>query len=425
MKKVLIFLLLCSNYTAFAQPKYDGNIRHIEDRSGLGIDAECNVSVFVDGITAGPHFRHSLNSININSLKINGATYSASQIPENVLNTIKEDARIQVSFDLYDGDIKIKKLDGYSHISWDQLLRLPESEHYKQATTDDGVKLYKSGRLSIRNVKITSLTYTSSTLQSFISEIRNPATAPVKATSKVIDNSVTEVSVHMSDSNIAGSGSDNEGGKQEGQENNTVANQSTPTGLPPNTSGNDPLANYAPSPAYSGATTKQEVYVQAAATVVGSLVDEMNANYDKKMERWKRESEANSAAIRAASKKKTEVKFKAEFLPLMQQAVNGDDDARMTLYYAGRELDCYDYVSYVQGQEWIKQAAANNNINGILQNSLSLGYMGPECIAELEKKGYAWNRDVFYTEIAFGEHNLKTWSEALPGFLRWASENKA
>ncbi|MCF2497568.1 alpha/beta hydrolase [Dyadobacter chenhuakuii] len=45
-----------------------------------------------------------------------------------------------------------------------------------------------------------------------------------------------------------------------------------------------------------------------------------------------------------------------------------------------------------------------------------------ECIAELEKKGYAWNRDVFYTEIAFGEHNLKTWSEALPGFLRWASE---
>ncbi|WP_035362238.1 alpha/beta hydrolase [Dyadobacter alkalitolerans] len=48
-----------------------------------------------------------------------------------------------------------------------------------------------------------------------------------------------------------------------------------------------------------------------------------------------------------------------------------------------------------------------------------------ECIAELEKKGYTWNRDVFYTEIAFGEHNLKTWSEALPGFLRWASDNKA
>ncbi|MCF2490888.1 esterase family protein [Dyadobacter sp. CY347] len=45
-----------------------------------------------------------------------------------------------------------------------------------------------------------------------------------------------------------------------------------------------------------------------------------------------------------------------------------------------------------------------------------------ECIAELERKGYAWNRDVFYKEIAFGEHNLKTWSEALPDFLRWVSQ---
>lgn len=43
-----------------------------------------------------------------------------------------------------------------------------------------------------------------------------------------------------------------------------------------------------------------------------------------------------------------------------------------------------------------------------------------ECIAILEKKGYAWNRDVFYKEIALGEHNLLTWSEALPDFFRWA-----
>ena len=43
-----------------------------------------------------------------------------------------------------------------------------------------------------------------------------------------------------------------------------------------------------------------------------------------------------------------------------------------------------------------------------------------ECIAELERKGYAWNRDVCYTEIELGEHNLDTWSKALPAFLSWA-----
>ncbi|MCE7068462.1 esterase family protein [Dyadobacter sp. CY326] len=43
-----------------------------------------------------------------------------------------------------------------------------------------------------------------------------------------------------------------------------------------------------------------------------------------------------------------------------------------------------------------------------------------ECIAELEKKGYVWNRDVFYTEIEMGEHNPETWSAALPAFFKWA-----
>jgi enterochelin esterase-like enzyme len=43
-----------------------------------------------------------------------------------------------------------------------------------------------------------------------------------------------------------------------------------------------------------------------------------------------------------------------------------------------------------------------------------------ECIAELERKGYAWGRDVCYTEIENGEHNPETWSEALPAFFKWA-----
>lgn len=47
-----------------------------------------------------------------------------------------------------------------------------------------------------------------------------------------------------------------------------------------------------------------------------------------------------------------------------------------------------------------------------------------ECIATLERKGYAWNRDVFYKEIALGEHNLNTWSKALPDFFKWAFSEK-
>jgi len=414
MKKLLLFLLLCASYTAFAQPRFDGEIRHIEDRSPswIGIDATCNVSVYVDGITAGPHFRHSLNSIKVNSLKIKGVTYSASQIPANVLNAIEESARIQVSFNLYDGDINVKKLDGASHISWDELLRLPASEHYKQATTDAGVKLYESGRLSIRNVKITSLSYVSSTLSDFVNEKSNPAKAPVKSASKVADNSVTEVGLSMPGSSaIAASGETSE------ESNATEASgTATTAGIPVNTSGNDPLANYTPNNAFSGATTKEEVYVQAAATVIGSLVDEMNANYDKKMARWQAESDANTAAIRAASKKKTEVKFKAEFLPLMPLALKGDDDARMTLYYAGRELDCYDYVPYNTGQEWIKQAAANNNLNGLLQNSLRLGYMDSECIAELEKAAALGSLDAFVILGSwYNQKPHKTWGVEIVG----------
>jgi iron(III)-enterobactin esterase len=43
-----------------------------------------------------------------------------------------------------------------------------------------------------------------------------------------------------------------------------------------------------------------------------------------------------------------------------------------------------------------------------------------ECISELERKGYGWNKDIFYREIEGGRHDTNTWSRALPEFLRWA-----
>jgi enterochelin esterase-like enzyme len=43
-----------------------------------------------------------------------------------------------------------------------------------------------------------------------------------------------------------------------------------------------------------------------------------------------------------------------------------------------------------------------------------------ECIAELERKGYAWKKDIDYFEMAGWEHNPETWSVAMPVFLKWA-----
>lgn len=47
-----------------------------------------------------------------------------------------------------------------------------------------------------------------------------------------------------------------------------------------------------------------------------------------------------------------------------------------------------------------------------------------ECIAELERKGYAWGKNICYCEIKGGEHNPKTWSQAMPEFLIWAFGKK-
>lgn len=44
-----------------------------------------------------------------------------------------------------------------------------------------------------------------------------------------------------------------------------------------------------------------------------------------------------------------------------------------------------------------------------------------ECIAELERKGYAWGRDIRYLEVKEGMHNPETWAKVLPDFLVWAS----
>lgn len=47
-----------------------------------------------------------------------------------------------------------------------------------------------------------------------------------------------------------------------------------------------------------------------------------------------------------------------------------------------------------------------------------------DMIVALTKIGYRPFHDIQYLEIEGGEHNLKTWGEALPHFLEWAFQNK-
>jgi enterochelin esterase-like enzyme len=43
-----------------------------------------------------------------------------------------------------------------------------------------------------------------------------------------------------------------------------------------------------------------------------------------------------------------------------------------------------------------------------------------DLIAELEKKGFRWGRDIRYVEVKGGHHDQATWSAIMPDFLIWA-----
>jgi enterochelin esterase-like enzyme len=67
-------------------------------------------------------------------------------------------------------------------------------------------------------------------------------------------------------------------------------------------------------------------------------------------------------------------------------------------------------------QAGLKDELSDRNKNGVIDSiddTLDL-------IVELTKKGYRPFHDIQYLELQNGEHNLKTWGEALPEFLRWA-----
>jgi enterochelin esterase-like enzyme len=65
------------------------------------------------------------------------------------------------------------------------------------------------------------------------------------------------------------------------------------------------------------------------------------------------------------------------------------------------------------GTEDEKDDRNNNGVIDSIEDTLDL-------IAELEKKGFRWGRDIRYVEVKGGHHNPATWSAIMPDFLIWA-----
>jgi enterochelin esterase-like enzyme len=69
------------------------------------------------------------------------------------------------------------------------------------------------------------------------------------------------------------------------------------------------------------------------------------------------------------------------------------------------------------GTEDEKDDRNHNGIIDSIEDTLDL-------IAELERKGFRWGRDIRYVEVKGGHHDQATWSAIMPDFLTWAFSNK-
>lgn len=67
-------------------------------------------------------------------------------------------------------------------------------------------------------------------------------------------------------------------------------------------------------------------------------------------------------------------------------------------------------------QTGTKDETADRNQNGIIDSIDDT----IDLIKELEKKGYNRPSDIKYLEVVGGSHNIQTWAEAMPRFLKWA-----
>lgn len=99
-------------------------------------------------------------------------------------------------------------------------------------------------------------------------------------------------------------------------------------------------------------------------------------------------------------------------------------DSKSRLYSDARDRIMHQQIKSGKKKEglqfWFQTGtedeAGDRNKNGVIDSiddALDL-------IIELSKKGYRPFHDIQYTEVKGGKHNLETWAEAMPEFLKWA-----
>lgn len=81
--------------------------------------------------------------------------------------------------------------------------------------------------------------------------------------------------------------------------------------------------------------------------------------------------------------------------------------------------------AYNEGQKFWFECGTNDekddrNGNGVIDSIDDT----QDLITELKSKGYKNENDITYFEVKDGEHNQKTWGEAMPAFLKWVCGRK-
>jgi TPR repeat protein len=135
------------------------------------------------------------------------------------------------------------------------------------------------------------------------------------------------------------------------------------------------------TPTYTKKEATNQLITQAGS-LAGELLNEWNAVSERKAQRLEAEYKAKISAEFDEKRRKEKTKFVKEFSPLFNQAEKGDENARMTLCFASKELSCEEFVP--NKERWIQEAFANNNTDAILYKKSSYNL---ENIEYLEKNG--------------------------------------
>ena len=394
---ILTLLALSLSLSLLAQVSFRGTIPYTSTPADAwdGISADCNVSISVKSTTGGLAFEDNLNSLNIKSMRIRQRDISSSQIPQNVILAISSDARATVSFDLYENNTFIASLgvNKSLFINWDQLQRLPSSEHYKQSTTDNGMKLYKSGAINIKNVRIERLSYAANTayqqyykqVAQDIAKSASSASSSQGSTTSTQGDQSTEVTVSSST--------------------NASANESPAkvSSVPPTYSATPPKTKF-----------ERDMQTAAAIAVVATpLVEEWAASRARKAEQRQAESaakleaEAEVEAQRLRDKSDpgaAEFRKKGDYESLAKHYINLNDyhnaveayrakfaitpPTNTDLYYFGSAL--MDIEDYKTADSTFAVITSNNPTYayGHIWRARAQAYMDPETLQGLAKPHY-------------------------------------